>query len=343
MPRTDCGYPFLQHDDRDDLSPTVSLPITPTAHRESPAEALAGNIDGGAGATTRTLRLQPDRRFSPVETFAPVSWSAGRWPNEDWIDGAFWWVGRVGGQTVWRRLAGADSATTLVVAGDAPAAQDAAWFARLCKPPSIGEEGWTDPTVGRLASRYRGAWTFCYGTLFDGVVASIVGQSISLAAAGVTAARLAARFHPGVRLAGRTFWPLPSAADLADADPTFVRQSGVTTKRAEALCAVGRLCADLDLPDVPDLPALAALELAMLDLSGIGPWTVASSLLWGIGHPDAFPHGDVALLRAARHCYVSSDLDMKGLNSLSEAWRPYRGEAARLLWLDLFGPAPGAS
>lgn len=277
--------------------------------------------------------------FSMAETFAPVAWSAGRWPNEDWIDGAFWWVGREADRTVWRRLTDSGHANTLVLSGNATAERDAEWFARICKPLSSGEEADPDPTIDRLRRRYGGAWTFCYGSLFDGVVASIVGQSISLASAGLTAGRLAALFHPGVPLAGRRFSPLPAATDVADAQPAFVRQSGVTTKRAEALCAAGRLFADLDVPEVPERSALATLELALLDLSGIGPWTVASSLLWGIGHPDAYPRGDVALLRAARHCYGDDGLDMNGLDRLSERWRPYRGEASRLLWLDLLGAA----
>jgi 3-methyladenine DNA glycosylase/8-oxoguanine DNA glycosylase len=92
-------------------------------------------------------------------------------------------------------------------------------------------------------------------------------------------------------------------------------------------------------PAVPDPATLADLEPALLALPGIGPWTVASAFLWGIAHPDAFPRGDVALLRAVRRNFRDDTLDMKSMERLSEAWRPFRGEAARLLWLDLLGPA----
>ena len=286
----------------------------------------------------RQLRLGIDAAFSLHQTFAPVSWSAGKWPNEDWIDGAFWWVGREAGELVWRRVA-APGEAAVNVTGSANREDDSAWFARICRPLSSRSTGWRDPALGRLGERYHGAWSFCYGTLFDGLVASIVGQSISLAAAGVAAGRLAQLFCPGLDLAGRRFWPLPTAEELADAKPSLIRQSGVTMKRAEALCAAGRLFVELGVPEVPDHAALADLEPVLLALPGIGPWTVASAFLWGIAHPDAFPRGDVALLRAVRRGFGDATIGMKGLERLAEGWRPFRGEAARLLWLDLLGPA----
>jgi 3-methyladenine DNA glycosylase/8-oxoguanine DNA glycosylase len=72
----------------------------------------------------------------------------------------------------------------------------------------------------------------------------------------------------------------------------------------------------------------------------VGRWTAESVVLWGIGAPDAHPTGDVALLRAARAAYGRPELTLKELDVLAEQWRPARGLAARLLWTELFGPAP---
>jgi AraC family transcriptional regulator of adaptative response / DNA-3-methyladenine glycosylase II len=112
----------------------------------------------------------------------------------------------------------------------------------------------------------------------------------------------------------------------------------VTTKRAEALVAVGTLFAasPAALGSAADLVA-AAEELAAIP--GIGPWTVRSALLWGIAAPDAHPTGDVALRRAASSHYPEVS-DLKDLDRMAEQWRPYRGWAARLLWLDLLGYDP---
>jgi DNA-3-methyladenine glycosylase II len=86
----------------------------------------------------------------------------------------------------------------------------------------------------------------------------------------------------------------------------------------------------------------ADAELWMRDLTAfpmVGPWTAASSLLWGVGHVDVYPKGDVALLRAARLAYDNPGMTMRDLDRLSEEWRPQRGVAARLLWTNLLGAA----
>lgn len=42
------------------------------------------------------------------------------------------------------------------------------------------------------------------------------------------------------------------------------------------------------------------IERELRKLPLVGPWTAASALLWGLGEPDAYPRGDVALLRPGR-------------------------------------------
>jgi 3-methyladenine DNA glycosylase/8-oxoguanine DNA glycosylase len=109
--------------------------------------------------------------------------------------------------------------------------------------------------------------------------------------------------------------------------------------RAEALVRVGVMFAAGEITEQSpgDDDALVEAE-KLLGLRGVGPWTVRSALLWGHGHPDAHPSGDVALLRAlAKQDAAVSTL--RELDARAEAWRPYRAWAARLLWLDLLGHA----
>jgi 3-methyladenine DNA glycosylase/8-oxoguanine DNA glycosylase len=179
--------------------------------------------------------------------------------------------------------------------------------------------------------------------LFDGIVACIAGQSITVMAAAVTEARIAALFHPGMELAGRRFFPPPTAEQLAAAEPALIRTSGVTWRRAEAIVTAAKAQLAGELPS--DAEAVADPERArahLLRLPLVGPWTAESALLWGLGAADAFPPNDAALLRAARAAYGLPELDHKGLNRLAEGWRPGRAWAARWLWTALFGPAPDA-
>jgi DNA-3-methyladenine glycosylase II len=80
-----------------------------------------------------------------------------------------------------------------------------------------------------------------------------------------------------------------------------------------------------------------------MELPLVGRWTAESALLWGVGAPDAHPSGDIALLRAVRNAYGLPEMTLKDLDVLSEAWRPARAIAARLLWTELLGVAHPAT
>jgi len=68
-------------------------------------------------------------------------------------------------------------------------------------------------------------------------------------------------------------------------------------------------------------------------LPGIGPWTADIYCLFCLGHGDAFAAGDLALQEAVRIAYaLDSRPKEKALLAMAEAWRPWRGVAARLLW-----------
>jgi 3-methyladenine DNA glycosylase/8-oxoguanine DNA glycosylase len=275
--------------------------------------------------------------FSLEATCAPVDWGRGRWPNEDWIDGALVWVGWEDGKVVHRRIRPGAPADALLVEGDAEPAQDRAWAAaRLGIDRSMPRP--TDPVIERIARDFPGLRPHASGSLFAGLVDSIVGQSITVKAAAVVSARIASHFHPGIELDGRIFWPIPRPEDLANADVSRLRRAGLTWKRAEALIAAADAALDGRFPEPAGEP-LEALRARLRALPLVGPWTAESALLWGIGEDDAFPMGDVALLRAARKAYAEPEMSMKEMEVRSRAWAGHRAWASRLLWIELFGPA----
>jgi len=196
-------------------------------------------------AAVRAIAASPD--FSLAQTCGPVAWARGRWPNVDWRDGGLTWVGWEGTRAVWRRVRACPDGR-LVIAGTAAEAEDRTWATAVLgldqQAPSF-----TDPVIDGLHARYPGLRPFSSGSLFDGLVSSIVGQSISVAAAAVTEARLAALFVPPLDLDGRNYWPMPRPEQLAEAVPALVRTSGVTNRRAEAIVVAARACLSGELPD----------------------------------------------------------------------------------------------
>jgi 3-methyladenine DNA glycosylase/8-oxoguanine DNA glycosylase len=194
-----------------------------------------------------------------------------------------------------------------------------------------------DAILANLSLKHRHFHPWSAGSLYEGVVSSVVGQSISVAAAATTERRLYSLFHPGIELDGRTFGPPPTAQQLAGAGADLVRSSGVTMKRAEALLALGQVFSVIDAEWIDSGPeALRRRAESLREIPGVGPWTVQSALLWGVADSDAHPTGDVALLRAARRFYPQVST-LRDLDTLAASWAPWRAWAARLLWLDLLG------
>jgi len=283
--------------------------------------------------SVRLLTVTPP--FDLARTTAPVWWARGRWPNVDWIDGVFIWVGWESDRSVWRSARQVD-ASTLAISGPGDRDLDLEWTASVLGTSAVMPT-FDDPVLTFLALQHRGLRPWSAGSLYDGVISSIVGQSISVAAAATTERRLFELFSDGVNINGRRFWPTPLPWQLASSTAALVRGSGVTSKRAEALVAVGSLFATATETDSNRLSIRSDIDAEeLLAISGIGPWTVRSARLWGLGEADAHPTGDVALLRAALRHYPEV-LSLKDLDRKAERWKPNRGWAARLLWIDLLG------
>jgi 3-methyladenine DNA glycosylase/8-oxoguanine DNA glycosylase len=257
--------------------------------------------------------LTVSRPFHLARTVAPAWWARGRWPNVDARRGAFIWLGWNAGQVAWRSVRQID-AQTLEVSGSRSAVLDAQWASSVLGANTTMPI-FADPIMAALARKHAGLRPWSAGSLFEGVVSSIVGQSISVAAAAATERRLYERFNNGLHIDGRQFWPPPRPDQLACSSAAFIRESGVTTKRAEALVAVGTLFASEPTSEAFDADPVAAVE-RLASISGIGPWTVQSALLWGIAAPDAHPTRDVALLRAARVHYPEV-ADLKDLDRVA--------------------------
>jgi AraC family transcriptional regulator of adaptative response / DNA-3-methyladenine glycosylase II len=69
-------------------------------------------------------------------------------------------------------------------------------------------------------------------------------------------------------------------------------------------------------------------------LPGVGAWTAHYIALRALGEPDAFPTGDLGLIRAWE-ALARREVTAKQLDQLAEAWRPWRAYAALHLWTSL--------
>jgi len=157
---------------------------------------------------------------------------------------------------------------------------------------------------------------------FPGLCAIVVSQQLSTSSARAIWGRLQGAFdpfhHDGIRRARA-----PQLARLGLSRPkikTLKAIGAAVSKGAIDLDALGRMEAD-------------DAHKALVALHGIGPWTADIYLLFCLGHADAWPAGDLALQEAARIAFgLKARPDPKKMIALAEAWRPWRGVAAHLLW-----------
>jgi AraC family transcriptional regulator, regulatory protein of adaptative response / DNA-3-methyladenine glycosylase II len=163
---------------------------------------------------------------------------------------------------------------------------------------------------------------------FDGfelAVRTVLGQQVSVKGASTLAGRWAQAFGEPIAT------PFPELNRLS---PTAQRMAEVPAEQAAALgmvgararCLVGLAAAVSQRKIVLAYAANVEEQIdSLMRLPGIGHWTANYIAMRALHWPDAFPTGDLVLMRAARS-------NQKQLQQRSEAWRPWRAYAAHYLW-----------
>jgi len=157
---------------------------------------------------------------------------------------------------------------------------------------------------------------------FPGLCAIVCGQQLSTAAAATIRNRLFAAFDPFHHDTVRR------------ARTDKLKRLGLSAPKIKSIREIGKAVArgKIDLTAVGNMDADSA-HTTLTALHGVGPWTADIYLLFCLGHADAFPSGDLAVQESARIAFgLRKRPDPKALTKIAEAWRPWRGVAAHLLW-----------
>jgi DNA-3-methyladenine glycosylase II len=157
---------------------------------------------------------------------------------------------------------------------------------------------------------------------FSGLCAIVCGQQLSTASAAAIRARLFAAFEPFHHDTVRR------------ARSGKLKRLGLSAPKIKAIREIGKAVSrgQIDLARVGDMDADEA-HSALTALHGVGPWTADIYLLFCLGHADAFPAGDLAVQESARIALgLRKRPDARAIARIAEAWRPWRGVAAHLLW-----------
>jgi AraC family transcriptional regulator, regulatory protein of adaptative response / DNA-3-methyladenine glycosylase II len=155
----------------------------------------------------------------------------------------------------------------------------------------------------------------------------VLGQQVSTAAARTHAARLVSAHGEQIDdPAGGLTHLFPDLAGLAAVDPATL---AVPQARRLTFSVLTEALAG----GAIDLGVGCDREQARAGLSvlpGLGPWSVETIAMRGLGDPDAFPAGDLGVRVAARQLGLPGT--PAALTKRSAAWRPWRAYAVQYLW-----------
>lgn len=186
-----------------------------------------------------------------------------------------------------------------------------------------------DALLGPLVRARPGLRAVGYPEPFEAAVMTVLGQQVSVTAAGTFGGRLAAAYGVPGGL-GLTVFPTPAALAVAPAEQLrsavgITRTRGATVQNLARAFAAG-LTLHGDHTEI---------RKTLLCIPGIGPWSADYLAVRVLGDRDAFTPGDLVLRRAM------GNPSIKEAARRSEGWRPYRAYALFHLWTEATYP-PGA-
>ncbi|OYO30514.1 DNA-3-methyladenine glycosylase 2 [Janthinobacterium sp. PC23-8] len=193
-----------------------------------------------------------------------------------------------------------------------------------------------DPLMGPLVRANGSLRIVQSATPFEALTWAIIGQQINLPFA--IALRRTFILQAGRRHSSG-LWCYPQARDVAHLNLEELTVRKFSRAKAGTLLRLARLVHDGELSlALPATGDVTAVSQALLNVKGIGPWTVNYALLRGYGYADCSLHGDVAIRAALQKLLnESSKPDMARTELWLRQYAPHRTMAAAHLWASLQG------
>jgi len=195
--------------------------------------------------------------------------------------------------------------------------------------PGIAHLKRVDPVLGAIIDRVGPCRLEARraGTHYDALVRSIVFQQLSGKAAGTIHRRLC-ELYPGKR---------PRAELVLTTDETALRAAGLSRQKIGYLRDLSSRVADRSLP-LAHLGRLSDDEIIehLVQVKGIGRWTVQMFLMFRLGRPDVLPELDLGVQNAIQRAYgLKTRPTPKDVLRIGEKWRPHASLASWYLWRSL--------
>ena len=201
-------------------------------------------------------------------------------------------------------------------------------FDLYCDPDEIHETlqimNHIRPGLWVLGTRVPG----CFNA-FEMAVRAVLGQQITVKAAGTLAARLSEHYGRPIEtgIDGLTYtFPLPEEVfALGENLQNYFGPLGIIASRSNTIYELAKAFVQEEIDF--DYPASPEEEMKkLLSIKGIGSWTAQYIAMRAMEWPDAFLETDAGVKKALQ------PYTPKELLKMAEAWRPWRSYATMSLW-----------
>jgi DNA-3-methyladenine glycosylase II len=160
---------------------------------------------------------------------------------------------------------------------------------------------------------------------FESLLRSIVYQQL----AGKAAETIFGR----VKALGANGFVTPEEILLLD--ETKLRGAGLSRQKIAAVKDLAAKALDGTIPPLAALRRMSEVEIheRLVQVRGIGEWSVQMFLIFRLGRPDVLPILDLGIRKGFQHVYGLADTPKpQAILEHGERWRPYRSIASWYLW-----------
>jgi len=161
---------------------------------------------------------------------------------------------------------------------------------------------------------------------FQALLRAIVNQQLSGKAAATILGRVEALCNVRCK---------PRPADIIELSDDALRGAGLSRAKVAAVKDLAAKTIDGTVPTLARLQKMADAEILdrLVQVRGIGVWSVEMLLIFRLGRPDVLPVSDLGVRRGFMLTYGHEEMPApKHLLEHGERWRPYRSVASWYLW-----------
>ena len=161
---------------------------------------------------------------------------------------------------------------------------------------------------------------------FQSIIHAIIHQQLS----GNVAKAIYNRF---IKLSGNGKFPTPE--EIIKMDSNTIRGVGLSRAKTIYVKSVAEMALNGSIPSLKECDKLSNKELKdkLMEIKGVGPWTVEMLLIFNLGRQHVLPIHDLGVRKGFQLAYKKRKLPTPAqLERFGRKWKPHRTIATLYLW-----------